>query len=492
MDPRELEALFPYIGHRYRPITELGGWVYTALVNNAFCRVTALGQRLVPETASGMPRRRPGDPVFVYLCRHRSEFDYVLLLTNLFQLGKFALTQAGDNLFIGSLDPILRKKGAFKVLRFKEGEVKTFYHWGWKRDRLYRFWSRIPFLRRLLRRRPVSITREQYRELYLRYIAHLVRGGYDLQIFPEFDWTASGKKRVGRSKTGLLNPMAPAVFEALLAAQAETGRPIYAVPVDVNYERVPEDTNIRRIQLVREYLSRRLRLGHALGTALSYVFDLGYNLLLCLPGVNVVPRQRRPAAVVHLGAPYRLEDPSGSDRERAERIHRELETRGPRETGGASDEVTPAERAAALAWERVGALEVPYPCQLVAYSALEPLIGPGWHGLMRQVLGQEGREATYGPGLPETYSVPLSELRTRYERNYRRLCDADRCIHEVVGTAGGPLPLEEALAEMDRVFSNRLLVNPVFEHDGPVLLVKDLPTFVQYANHILHLFPSKE
>lgn len=489
MDPRELEALYPYIGHRYRPVTEFGGWVYTALVNSAFCRVTALGQQLVPEVATGMPRRHPGDPVFVYVGRHRSEFDYTLLLTTLFQVGKFALTQAGDNLFIGPLDPLLRAKGAFKVLRFKEGEVKTYYAPSWLKDSLRKQWAQVRGLRRLQRRKPVTITREGYRELYPRYIAHLVRGGYDLQIFPEYEWSASGKKRVGRSKTGLLNPFAPAVFEALLAAQEETGRPVYLVPVSVNYERVPEDTNIRRIQAVREYLARRLRMGHALGSAVSYIFDFAYNLALCLPGLNVVPRQRRPAAVVHLGAPYRLGDPVGEERARAEALHGALAALHAREVGTPpAASPSAAERAAAVAWDRVGALEVPYVCQLVAYSALEPLLGEGWHRLMRQVLGREGREAEYGEGLPESVEVSMADLEARYRANYDRLCAKERSIHEVVGLDGGPVPLREALAEMDRVFSNRLTVNPVFDREEGRLVIKDLPTFVQYANHVLHLF----
>lgn len=497
MDRREAEALFPFIGHRYRPLSDLEVWGLPALTHSAFCRVTALGQQFIPEIATDMPRKGERDPIFVYVARHRSEFDYALLLCTLCQVGKYAITQAGDNLFIGPLDTYLRKKGAFKVLRFREGETKSFYHPKWIRNRICRTWSRLPLLPKALKSTPATLDRESYRELYHRYMVHLVREGYDLQIFPEYDWSASGKKRVGRSKTGLLNPFAPAVFASLLAAQEETGRPVFVVPVSVTYERVPEDTNIRRIQTVREYLSRKLHLGPAIGSAASYGFDFAYNLALCLPGFNLVPRPRRPAAVIHLGAPYRLCDPEGASGKAAEELHLALADLHPKGEPAPASEVQPAERAAAVAWERVGALEVPYVSQLVAYSALELLMAGEWHSLMRQVFGQEGGSDGYGEGLPESYTVPLGELRVRYEANYRKLCEGTGSIHEVVGLEGGPVPVEEALSEMDRIFSNRLLLNPIFDHDASSLVVNDLPTFVQYANHVLHLFrppcpPTKE
>jgi 1-acyl-sn-glycerol-3-phosphate acyltransferase len=487
MDDRELESLFPYIAHRYRPLTETGGWFYTALIHNGFSSVTVLGLRLLPEIAVGMPRKNPDEPIFVYVARHRSEFDYALLLAALFKQGMFATTQAGDNLFIGPLGPFMAKRGAFKVLRFKEGETKTFYHWGWKRDRFYKMWAKIPVLRKALRKKPVVLTRQDYRRMYALYIRHLVREGYDIQVYPEFEWSAKGKKRLGRSKSGLLNPMAAAVFESLLDAERATGRPVFIVPVNVNYERVPEDTNIRRIQAVREYLARKLRLGNAIGNAVSYSFDFVYNILLCLPGVNIVPRARRPATIVHIGEPYRLAPPEGEDLARATAQSAMISSRYPDKEDG-REKPSEAELAANVARMKVGALEVAYPCQLVAYSALEPLMNEGWWTLMREVFGQEGKNAGYGPGLPDTYVVPLEELRRRYHDNFRFLSAKNFSIHEVAGPGGGPISLEEALGEMDRFFATRLLINPIFDWNEKELTVKDMPTFVQYANHIAHLF----
>ena len=487
MEDRELEALFPYIAHRYRPITETGGWFYTGLIHNAFSSVTALGLRLLPAVAVGMPRKRPDEPVFVYVARHRSEFDYALLLAALFKQGMFAVTQGGDNLFIGPLDPFMRKKGAFKVLRFKGGESKSYYHWGWKRDRFYRLWAKIPVLRRLLRRKPVVLNRHDYRQMYSLYIRRLVKDGYDIQVYPEFEWSAAGKKRLGRSKSGLLNQMAPAVFESLLEAQEAAGRPVFIVPVNVNFERVPEDTNIRRIQAVREYLARKLRLGNTIGNAVSYSFDFVYNILLCMPGVNIVPRPRRPAAIIHVGEPYRLAPPRGEERARAAADCALIASRYPDKSDG-RDESSDAGLAAAAARMKVGALEIAYPCQLVAYSAIEPMMDERWWGLMRQVFGQEGKNTGYGPGLPETYVVQIEELRRRYHENFKFLSQRNFSIHEVAGPGGGPIPLEEALKEMDRFFATRLLINPIFGWNEKELVVKDVPVFVQYANHVAHLF----
>jgi len=318
MDKEDAERFFPFIEQRYKPMSDKESAFFTKLTMSAFSKVDVKGEHWLDMVPKQMPRRLEREPIFVYIQRHRSEFDYALLLTHLQSQGSYAITQAGHNLFIGPLDEFLRKKGAFKVLRLRENEIKTFYDSHWLKDKLHKFGKKL----NLSEAEPVEFTKVVYRSVYQHYMQHLVEAGYDLQIFPGIEWSIGRdkkpKKNFGRSKTGMLNEFSPLIFSVLL--EATKLRPIVLMPVNISYERVIEDTNIERIKHIKKK--------H--GSDLAYLYDGLYNFKKCSPF-----QKNKPQATINYGEPIVLEMDS-------RRLRRQ------------------SSRYSELVRERVGRLETPY------------------------------------------------------------------------------------------------------------------------------------
>ena len=206
---------------------------------------------------------------------HQSEYDWIIIQTMLVEHDVKAAIQAGDNLFIGPLDPFIRHCGAFMSIR----EERAFYARRWY----------LEWLPRLLRRRPFVITREQYGRLYAEQLTRVLRDdGLHLIVFPGYETDRfSGKVKLGRSYSGELNPLSPIVFAALrsILRRVSALEDAVYIPVNISYERVPEDI------LFREYKARSRRSKIA-----KYVYDHYYTFVKAPLSRAVRRRQTRVCA----------------------------------------------------------------------------------------------------------------------------------------------------------------------------------------------------
>jgi 1-acyl-sn-glycerol-3-phosphate acyltransferase len=208
----------------------------------------------------------------IFIPNHQSEYDWVILQSMLVEHGVKAAIQAGDNLFIGPLDPFIRHCGAFMTVR----EERAFYSSRW-----YLGW-----LMRLLGRKPLVVTRELYARLYPQQLARVLRDdGLHLMVFPGYETDPySGQVKLGRSYTGEMSPLSPIVFAAIRSVVRhvpELSNGVY-IPVNISYERVPEDI------LFREYRARSRRSRIA-----KYVYDHYYTFVKAPLSRSVRRRQTR-------------------------------------------------------------------------------------------------------------------------------------------------------------------------------------------------------
>jgi 1-acyl-sn-glycerol-3-phosphate acyltransferase len=211
----------------------------------------------------------------ILIPNHQSEYDWILVQTILVEHGIEAAIQAGDNLFIGPLDPFIRHCGAFMTIR----EERAFYASRWY----------LEWLGRLMGRKPVVVTRERYGKLYPEQLAKVLRDdGLHLIVFPGYETDPySGAVKLGRSYSGELNPLSPIVFAAVRSVVRHV--PALAdgvyVPVNISYERVPEDI------LFREYKARSRRSKIA-----KYIYDHYYTFLKAPNSRGMRRRQTRACA----------------------------------------------------------------------------------------------------------------------------------------------------------------------------------------------------
>lgn len=304
---------FPYIEHKYKPQKSNLFWSILQLYFKIQVKQSSQIQ-----TLNTMPRRNKDDPSFVYISRHRSHFDYALLVSHLMTKGRGVISQAGDNLFIGPLDKFLRNHGAFKVFRIENNNIKIpLYSPNWFENKK---------LEKLGKEPKYFVTKKKYRRIYESYITHLIQEGYDLQIFPEYEGKKT--KTYGRSKTGYLNQFSPYIFNVLLKASSK--RPVFIIPTNISYERVLEDFNLHLVQKIKKKF----------GSSVAYSYDLLYN---AFSFINI--NRKKPRANISFGIPFELENNSFK-----------LTT-------------SLARKYSEKAREEVSLLELPYPSQLVA-SAL--------------------------------------------------------------------------------------------------------------------------
>jgi hypothetical protein len=173
----------------------------------------------------------------IFIPDHQSEYDWLLLQNKLYRSGIKTVIQAGDNLFVGPLDPILRGCGAFMSVR----QEKKFYSVHWIYD----------LLAQAIGQRPIVINREQYSRLYPKQLKRILgREGFNLLVFPGYETDPySGRVKYGRSYSGMFNPLSPYVFITISKALKDLGiRDAEYIPVAVTYERVPEDVLFREFR----------------------------------------------------------------------------------------------------------------------------------------------------------------------------------------------------------------------------------------------------
>ena len=193
----------------------------------------------------------------IFVPNHQSEYDWLVLQTFLAKWQVRTAIQAGDNLFVGPLDPFLRRCSAFLAIR----DQRAFYARHWLAGSLLK----------LLGRSPVIITRDQYNSLYTDQLKRVLADDkLHLMIFPGYETDEfSGEVKYGRSYSGRLNPLSPFVFLALRSAlrDLQITNAVY-VPVNISYERVPEDI------VFREYKTKVRKSKIA-----KYVYDHYYTFL---------------------------------------------------------------------------------------------------------------------------------------------------------------------------------------------------------------------
>jgi hypothetical protein len=235
----------------------------------------------------------------IFIPDHQSEYDWMLLQNKLYRSGVRTAIQAGDNLFVGPLDPILRGCGAFMSVRHE----RSFYSTHWIYDLLARF----------LGQRPIHITREQYSRLYPKQLARILgREGYDLLVFPGYETDPyTGQVKYGRSYSGLFNPLSPYVFITVSKVLKSLGLgDAEYVPVAVTYERVPEDI------LFREFKASTRRTKIA-----KYIYDHYYTFFKAPFSKQLSQDKSRVCVKFGKGIPAAF---AGKARDFAERMRHEI------------------------------------------------------------------------------------------------------------------------------------------------------------------------
>lgn len=235
----------------------------------------------------------------IFIPDHQSEYDWQLLQSKFFLADIKTVIQAGDNLFIGPLDPILRGCGAFMSIR----ESRSFYSSHW----LYNFSAKY------LGKRPIVIDRDAYSRLYLKQLERIFgKEGYNLLVFPGYETDPySGEVKYGRSYSGMFNPLSPYIFITVSRVLRELGiKDAEYVPVSISYERVPEDV------LFREFRAKT----HSTKMA-KYIYDHYYTFFKAPFSKEIHQEKSRVCVKFGEGIPT---DFSGRAREFAETVRYEI------------------------------------------------------------------------------------------------------------------------------------------------------------------------
>jgi len=193
----------------------------------------------------------------IFIPDHQSEYDWLLLQNKLFRAGIRTAIQAGDNLFLGPLDPVLRGCGAFMSIR----DHRTFYSSHWLANLFVKY----------LGQPPVVIDRDLYSGLYVKQLRRILgHEGFNILVFPGYETDPySGAVKYGRSYSGECNPFSPYVFIMMNKVLRELGiRDAEYIPVSISYERVPEDV------LFREFRAKTRRKKIA-----KYIYDHYYTFV---------------------------------------------------------------------------------------------------------------------------------------------------------------------------------------------------------------------
>lgn len=227
-DPQILELLHHWRSERY--LLNSANAVERFLLSSCFSSIEIEGINTVKE-------RSDRGETLIFIPNHQSEYDWLILQTYLAKWNVPTAIQAGDNLFIGPLDTFLRKCGAFMSVREK-------------REFCARHWLLDSALK-LVGTRPFVVTKDKYNGLYLDQIKTVLnRDKLHLMIFPGYETDEySGEVKYGRSYSGTLNPLSAYVLmvirSALKALSISYAR---YIPVNITYERVPEDIVFREFQ----------------------------------------------------------------------------------------------------------------------------------------------------------------------------------------------------------------------------------------------------
>ena len=265
------EQILDLLHHRRsdRYVVNTANTVEVLLFGNCFSEVKVEGLDEVEELS------RSGRTL-IFIPNHQSEYDWMLLQTYLAQRYIRTAIQAGENLYVGPIDTFLRKCGAFMTIR----DRRSFHARHWMAD-----WTM-----RALRTRPFVLTKEQYNKLYLPQIKRVLGEGLHLMIFPGYEIDRNtGEAKYGRSYSGRFAELSPYVFLVLNTAirQTDVKEALY-IPVNISYERIPEDI------VFREYQARSRKSKIA-----KYVYD-HYYAFIKMPFARRI-RDQRSRVLIRFG-----------------------------------------------------------------------------------------------------------------------------------------------------------------------------------------------
>ena len=333
MTSQPIEQYFPLVEHRLKPRPyPIEQAICNWLSRRMFADIQVSG--LEPLLAQRRAEAAQGDQtVNIYIARHLGEFDWQEIQRCLTAHRIPAAVQAGDNLFIGPLDPLLRHLGGFKVFR----EEARLYAGSWLRNAFRKAGARLHAragfkqLLALLGVRPqpaIVVDAALARDIYTAYMQHLINvEGRDILVFPEYTKTVDKKTKYGRSYSGHLLDFTPLLFRLFKDLNKKTGRRLQLVPVNVSYERIVEDQTFQRLEQIKANARTR---------RFTYLVDYFFNYTHWI-------YQRRTARVkLAFGAPV----PLRKKMDFKLRLHEDLR-------------------------KRVGALQAVFPTQVLGYAMRE-------------------------------------------------------------------------------------------------------------------------
>ncbi|MBN1837116.1 MAG: 1-acyl-sn-glycerol-3-phosphate acyltransferase [Spirochaetales bacterium] len=287
-------TLLRLLHHNWNPrtLTALSYICERFLFRGCFSEIEVLGlEEVAAKSAAG---RR-----LILIPDHQSEYDWLILQSRMFRSGIHTAIQAGDNLFVGPLDPVLRGCGAFMSVRDKH----SFYSSHWIANMAFKH----------LGKKPIVITRDMYSTLYNKQLKRILgREGFNILVFPGYETDPySGAVKYGRSYSGLFNPLSPYVFIMMSKALKELGiRDAEYIPVSISYERVPEDSLFREFKAT----SRRKKI-------FKYIYDHYYTFFKAPFSKELRQEKTRVCVKFGTGLPV---DFGGKARQFAEQIHYEI------------------------------------------------------------------------------------------------------------------------------------------------------------------------
>ena len=253
----DIRKYFKYVDHRLKNKSyALEYRLATFISRRLFASVECIGlDSLAKQRRAELARGTK--TVNIYIARHLSEFDWQEIQRLCASVNMMAAVQAGDNLFIGPLDPLLRHHGAFKVFR----DQACLYSDNWLANSIYRyldplwedpFFKKVFSLARMKRRKPVIIDPMMAKDIYTSYMKYLIDvEGRDILIFPEYLKLPDKKVKYGRSYSGKLLEFTPLIFKLLRDINKKTERRIQIVPVNASYERVVEDQSFKTLEKMK-------------------------------------------------------------------------------------------------------------------------------------------------------------------------------------------------------------------------------------------------
>jgi hypothetical protein len=265
-----MESMFHLIQHEWQSINPLELVVYQLARGNTFnMRVIGL---------EGIKRFRKENPncAITFKPNHLSEADFILLCILFREHHMKVLVEGGANLFIDDIDIFTDVLPRFVREEFKEflkDQQMSIAQYLSSRGAFKVFREPLNILQ------PdgseTTIGRKDIITLTRAYRYHLVREKEMFVTFPGYSSIKLGlldllKKdgtKTGRSYTGKIDGFHHLPFQMDIEASLDTGVDVYAVPVNIAYERVLEDEHFAKLTRLYESGESKREI---------YINDLGY------------------------------------------------------------------------------------------------------------------------------------------------------------------------------------------------------------------------